>query len=357
MTQAEYAKLYRAARDSFQNITVREKRLLKKAYQEAAALAATAVRNAELSGFSQLTISSLNQLEKQLNAGFAIIGKATENSLPLMINQAYGRYVDIDAEYLGNAFEVAGAGSVLTETGYRNMAKAANLRLINASTRRLYADGYTFSERIWSKGRKVLTTKKIVDGVEVLRQRKLWIGMNGSYQDSIKQVINLGFAQGRDPFKIARDIEVYAATNKIGLMKRYGTLVRGTSAFAKRIPKNLDWRAVRLVRSELYASLQAASLEQVRINPASTGWVDWRLTPGAQHSCICPKLSEASPYRVENVPAYPHSNCLCSIIPKLVDQREFTSDLKAWLNDPGSRPDLEQWYQSMYVPANIGTAA
>ena len=75
MTQAEYAKLYRAARDSFQNITAREKRLLKKAYQDAAKLAADAVRNAELSGFSQLTTSSLNQLEKQLNAGFAIIGK------------------------------------------------------------------------------------------------------------------------------------------------------------------------------------------------------------------------------------------------------------------------------------------
>lgn len=340
MTEAEYKKRYRAARDSFQNITAKEKRLLKKAYKSAASLAADAVRNAELSGFSQLTVDSFNQLQRQLDIGFNIIGTATENSLPININQAYGRYVDIDAQYLGDAFAAAGAGDLLTEVGVRNMARAANLRLINATVTRIYSDGYTFSERIWSKGRKVVNN------------RKLWIGMNGSYQDSIKQVVSMGIAQGRDIFKIAKDIEVYAATNKIGLMKRYGRLVAGTSEFTKRIPKNIDWRAVRLVRSELYASLQAASLEQGRINPASNGLYDWRLTPGAQHSCICPELSEASPYREEDIPAYPHSNCLCSVIPHLVNQQEFTQSLKRWISDPQSEPSLNTWYNSMYLPAN-----
>ncbi len=340
MTEAEYKKLYRRARDSFQNITAKEKRLLKKVYKQAASLAADAVRNSELSGLSQLTVSSFNQLEKALNAGGTIIGKATEDSLPLMINQAYGRYVDIDADYLGDVFTAAVTGDVLTETGVRNMAKAANLRLINATVRRVYSDGYTFSERIWSKGRKVVN------------DRKLWIGINGSYQDSIKQVISTGFAQGRDVFKIAKDIQVYAADGKVRLMKRYGDLKAGTAEFTKRIPKNIDWRAVRLVRSELYSSLQAASLEQGRINPASNGLYDWRLTPGAQHSCICPDLSEASPYREEDIPDYPHSNCMCSVIPHLVNQKEFTQSLKNWLADPQSEPGLNQWYNSMYLPAN-----
>ncbi len=340
MTEAEYKKRYRAARDSFQNITAKEKRLLKKVYRDAASLAADAVRNAELSGFSQLTVDSFNHLERALHEGGAIIGTATQDSLPVMINQAYGRYVDIDAAYLGDAFAAAGAGDLLTEAGVRNMARAVNLRLVNATVRRIYSDGYNFSERIWSTGRKV------VNG------RKLWIGMNGAYQDSIKQVISLGLAQGRDIFKIAKDIEVYAKSNKIGLMKRYGRLVAGTSEFRKRIPKNIDWRAVRLVRSELYASLQAASIEQGRINPASNGWYDWRLTPGALHSCICPDLSEASPYRAEDIPDFPHSNCMCSVIPHLVNQQEFTQSLKRWIADPQSEPGLNTWYNSIYLPAN-----
>ena len=340
MDQKTYKKLYRQARDSFSTITLAEKKALKKIYIEAASLAAEVVKTSVLADLSPLTIALNQQLQSALEAGAASISASLEKNIPLSISEAYGRYLKVDASYLGDAFEAAGATGLLTEAGIYNMGVGVNYRLINATIHRMYSDGYTFSDRIWSTG---------------LNKASRFIGVNGAYQDSIKQIISMGIAQNRDVFDIAKDIQDYAAKGKDFVIKegRYGKLIPGTAQYKRRIPKNIDWRAVRLVRSELYASLQAASLEQGRMNPASSGWYDWKLTPGAQHRCVCPELAAASPYREDDVPAFPHANCLCYIIPTLIDQRDFVSNLKDWLADPSSQPGLEQWYRLQYLPGQV----
>ena len=296
MDQKTYKKLYRQARDSFSTITLAEKRRIKKVYIDAANLAAEAVKASVLADLSPITIALNQQLQASLEAGANMISASLEKNIPLSISEAYGRYLNVDAMYLDDAFKAARATGLLTQAGILNMGVAVNQRLVVATIHRMYADGYSFSDRIWGTG---------------LNKAGRFIGVNGSYQDSIKQIISMGIAQNRDTFDIAKDIQDYAAKGRDFVIKegRYGKLIPGTAQYKRRIPKNIDWRAVRLVRSELYASLQAASLEQGRLNPASSGWYDWKLTPGAQHRCVCPKLAADSPYREEAVPAFPHPNC------------------------------------------------
>ena len=142
MTQAEYKKLYSAARNSFKTITAKEKRIIKGVYIEAAKLAAEAVRSSVTVDLSPLTIGMNQQLQASLEQGANMISAALEKNIPLSISEAYGRYLKVDASYLGDAFEAAGATGVLTEAGIYNMGVVVNYRLINATIYRMYSDGY-----------------------------------------------------------------------------------------------------------------------------------------------------------------------------------------------------------------------
>ena len=146
--------------------------------------------------------------------------------------------------------------------------------------------------------------------------------------------------------------EVFERRRQPGLMKRYGELERGTKKFIRRIPKNIDWRAIRLARSELYASIQESSRIQGHENPAIKTYV-WNLTAGAVHECICPDLAANSPYRENEVPDYPHSNCLCYITYQIRSRNEFVTDLKNW-GDGLIIPYIDTWYHSVYLPFNRG---
>jgi hypothetical protein len=194
-------------------------------------------------------------------------------------------------------------------------------------TTRLWSDGYTFSERIWGTGD---------------------IGLKGDWLERMKMTVAAGIAQGRDPVKIAKDIQVYTADGKIALSQRWGGLARGTAEFAKRIPGRLDWRAQRLVRSELGASLQNASVMAGEANPGADGLYDWVLSIGRRHwDCECESLAEGGPYTAETIPTYPHSNCGCWTRPHLREMTGFLADLKSWAHG-GSVDYLDEWYQGDY---------
>ena len=83
---------------------------------------------------------------------------------------------------------------------------------------------------------------------------------------------------------------------------RYGRLTPGSREYARRVRQRPDYRALRLVRSEMYASIQSVGVSEAEYNPACLGLVDWILTSGAQHSCICPDLARSGPYELDRVP-------------------------------------------------------
>ena len=93
-------------------------------------------------------------------------------------------------------------------------------------------------------------------------------------------------------------------------MKRYGKLERGTAEYARRIPRSVDYRALRIVRSELYASLKEVGIENGKANPSALDKFDWVMQSGrADWDCDCPDLAAGSPYTAAQFPAQPHPNC------------------------------------------------
>lgn len=283
MTAQQYTDAYRRARATYPKLTRSAMKRLKTVYTEAADRVAEIIRHTEAANLSELTSGSWRQIEHQLQTEAEKLREAlrtqTQNTVESGIDIATG----IQQKYL---FDVVGiSGGKLTQAGITNMFSSVNRRLVSSMVNRVYTDGYTFSDRIWGAGEAM--------------------------QESIKSVLTEGIAMGRDPIAIADDLGAYVKSGRKGLATRYGKLTEGSDAWTRRIRKDIDYNALRIVRSELYQSVQDADALSARMNPGSTGEVDW--IRGDSETCnsdpSCQELADGSPYPADDVPDYPHPNC------------------------------------------------
>lgn len=284
MTSAEYERLYKQSQNVFGNITVDTIKKLKKVYEKSASEVASAVRAAELTGKSQITIQSLTIIENQLAKGANDIQLFLTTSTPEALTDAYDYIFKIDYNYIKDAYSKVDGILPVSLAEIASVQRVINNSLITSMVNRVWQDGYSFSDRVVAAGE--------------------------SYQNIIKEILSGGLAQGRDPVKIAKDITEYVKNGKGAIAGRWGDLLPGTRQYYNRIPRNVDWKALRIIRSELYSSLQQAGVEQGRLNPATTGWYDWILEPNERPiGDPCPDIALNSPYLETEIPVYPHSNC------------------------------------------------
>ena len=322
MTNEEFRTLTLAARDSLSNVTRGTMRGIRRAYKDAADSVADAVAAARLAGHAQITVESMVSIQRQLEAGADAIRDAVEAGTLGGVRISVEKIGSVHDRYISSVFNRAGV-TIVDRAVIAQIVSGVNERVIRSVVNRVWQDGYTFSRRVWRVG--------------------------SGFIDDIRNVISAGLAQGRDVLDIARDIQVYTADGRVALMERYGTLERGTREFSKRIPRRVDWRALRLARSELYASLMDANIEQGKMNPASTELWDWVRQGSIDHDCDCPDYARNSPYKLNDLPGYPHANCLCTAIVRLQNQDEFNERLQDWAAGKPD-PDLDQWYTDVYLP-------
>jgi hypothetical protein len=334
MTQAEFYRAQREAREQYLKIFRKVDREISQLYKSAADEVADKLRTLTLTGKGDsLTAGSLRSLESTLRKTGARIAGETEKIIIRSIDDGITATSGPSKKFLKDAIEISGIKKIKFDI-IDKMYSQINEDMINLTYTRIWDDGYTFSDKIWG-----------FPGTEI---QPYLPGLAQYWQDDVKNMITFGFAQGRDILQVAKDLSYYAVHGKPGLMKRYGQLVRGTKQFAKRFPKWIDWRAMRLARSELYISLQESAKFQGKFNPAVLEYI-WNLTAGAAHECICPDLAADSPYAELTIPDFPHPNCLCYITHKIMSRDEFVQDLVDWGQGIGV-PNLDNWYVNYYLP-------
>jgi len=320
MTRKEFYKAYSAARKKTLRLSVRGINELKKIYNKAGDMVAEVIADVKARQLSDITLEAQTAISRQLELGANLIrGKMSEN-LSSMMRKAAGYVTGVDAQYLKTIMPgIRGVTSIGIDAVYA----AVNERVVRSLVNRMFQDGYTLSDRIWRVG--------------------------SDYRDNISRVIGSGFAQGRDPVKIARDIKGYIKGGKTYLAKSYGPRLKaGTHAWYSRIRKDIDYRAIRLVRSELYMSLQEAGKESGRANPGALDLYNWVLNPHRQQwNCVCPENARNGPYTYNNIPPFAHPNDMCRIEPVLRERDNFLYDLQSWANfEPV--PYLDQWHSEFY---------
>ena len=335
MTQAEFYIAEKKARDEYRKIFRKVNREISELYIDAANEMAEKLKTLNLTGKGDsLTAVSIKKLESALRSTGARIAGMTENIIVDSINNSVTGTSGPHKSFLKDAINQADIQKIKYSI-IENIYTRLNEDLIGLTYTRVWTDGYTFSDRIW--------------GFPGDERQPYLPGLAKYWEINVKRIITMGLAQNRDILQIAKDLSVYAIKGKKGLMKRYGDLVRGTKQFSKRIPNWIDWRAMRLARSELYISLQEAAKLQGHCNPAILAYI-WNLTAGAIHECICPDLAANSPYTESDLPDYPHSQCLCFITHKIRGRDEFINDLIDWDKGVGV-PYLDNWFSNVYLPA------
>jgi hypothetical protein len=305
VTSAEYQQAYIRARKQWPNLTRQAMIELRRTYQAAGRLAAAAVRDSTRAGLSSITSAQYSQLQRQLMEGVNRINVALAAKAPAVVKTGFQTYAKIETRYLIDSVRRAGATQAIPPVLIRQFYVGLSNRVVEDVIRRVFSNGYSFSTRVWNAAM--------------------------DFNTQINQVVSTGLAMNRDVVSIARDINVYVREGKFSVMKRYGSLIRGQSDFTRRIRLKVDYRALRLVRSELGASLQNASVQMGELNPASTHIYDWVRVNTEEWNCVCPELEENSPYRTESVPGYPHSNCMCQVRPRLMNNNVFVADLQRWV--------------------------
>jgi hypothetical protein len=276
-------------------------------------------------GTGRLTQQLWTELEKDLQSAIKELDNGITKIAVSGVTETTKLYAEINTKYLYSAMQDAGVTRV-TKAGIEKLGALQSRTAVESMVNRVYQDGYTFSQRVWNA-----TT---------------------DYNKSIKEIVAKGMAEGRDPVKICRDIQGYTRDGKMALAKRWGHMKEGSAEWKKRIPKDIDWRALRLVRSEMQASIQDSNARSGEMNCGSTGQFKWLLGPGLTHCDDCLSYSTQI-FTKDTLPGYVHSNCGCNNQPVLRDRDEFIKDLKAWMNDDGSRDTgyIDTWHDKIYVPA------
>lgn len=337
MTQGEYRRAYRGLRASCGKKSLELKAKVRKAFAASISRAAKAVR-AHVRG------DSLGE-----SARDAIVTALGKDNLARSFREIVGTGIDfasssvakIDAAYLTSAVREAHAEKVLEPEAIERGIPRAATRI--AARRKNALDGDFV--RIDLPARV---------GVITNRQRyslseSIWKALD-RYQAQILAIVQGGISQTRDGADIAGDLESFLTGGPEAVLGRWGNLLPGTAEYVARLGSaGVDYRTMRLVRSEMYADLQETASWMTEVNPASMGEADWILQEGrVDWPCDCADLAAAGPYKADEIPEYPHPNCMCTVQTRLMDHDAFIQDLVDYAkgSDTAGASRIEKWAQT-----------
>ena len=149
--------------------------------------------------------------------------------------------------------------------------------------------------------------------------------MSDNNYDKIQEIISSGI--NTDCAEVAKALQQYVKEGAKTFAEKYPNMY---DRMGGRVPKNLNYEALRLARNELSEVYWQATIEGFKENPAVTA-VKWLLSnnrlPG--YHDICDTMAYANNhglgagiYPVDEAPEKPHICCLCSLAPVIAKDIE-----------------------------------
>lgn len=325
MNSEQYRSAYANARKQWPQLTNSTRKKIKASYTAAAKAIADIIREGELVN-GELSFETQRRVDQAILEGSQAIGDAMREHIPALLATAAAGYVAIETAFLSEAFR--DLTSRITKDGIEAMfSKTATATIRSALNSPLAADGMVF----WSRVPNI----------------------SKQFGDDVVNLVRAAINEGRDLGKIAADINKYVKDGKAGTIHRWGEVIEPDSArLLKRVPEQVDYRALRLVRSELGRGLQETAKANGPNNPGGSGWYDWVRINVIDWGCNCPSNAANSPYLLENIPPYDHPGDMCIIRQRMKDGNDFRRELEAWARgEPNA--DLDRWYAEKYLPGHV----
>ena len=153
---------------------------------------------------------------------------------------------------------------------------------------------------------------------------RIWDVSDNNY-DKIQEIISSGI--NTDCVKVAKALQQYVKEGSETFVKDYPNMYERMGG---RVPKNLNYEALRLARNELSEVYWQATIEGFKENPAVRA-VKWLLSnnrlPGYHDICDTMAYADdhglgAGIYPIDAAPEKPHICCLCSLAPVIAKDIE-----------------------------------
>ncbi|MGP1432618.1 MAG: polymorphic toxin type 50 domain-containing protein [Treponema sp.] len=166
--------------------------------------------------------------------------------------------------------------------------------------------------------------QRIFKHKEFVLSDRIWDISHNNY-DKIQEIISSGI--NTDCAEVARALQQYVKEGAKTFAENYPNMY---DRMGGRVPKNLNYEALRLARNELSEVYWQATIEGFKENPAVRA-VKWLLSNNrlAGYHDICDTMAYsnnhglgAGVYPVDEAPEKPHICCLCSLAPVIAKDIE-----------------------------------
>ena len=166
--------------------------------------------------------------------------------------------------------------------------------------------------------------QRIFKDKEFILSDRIWDLSDNNYE-KIKEIISSGI--NTDCVKVAKALQQYVKEGAQTFAKDYPNMYERMGG---RVPKNLNYEALRLARNELSEVYWQATIDGFKENPAVRA-VKWLLSNNrlAGYHDICDTLAYSNDhglgagiYPVDEAPEKPHVCCLCSLAPVIAKDIE-----------------------------------
>ena len=196
--------------------------------------------------------------------------------------------------------------------------------------------------------------ERIFKNKEFVLSDRIWDLSDNNYE-KIKEIISSGI--NTDCVKVAKALQQYVKEGSETFVKDYPNMYERMGG---RVPKNLNYEALRLARNELSEVYWQATIEGFKENPAVKA-VKWLLSnnrlPGYHDICDTMAYADdyglgAGIYPVDAAPEKPHICCLCTLAPVIAQDikrgdvantpPENWEEIKARLQNTSAFTNLEE---------------
>jgi len=333
MTETEYHDAYIQVRRTMMGRAMEAGRRIRREYVRIFAVVARAVRESRGRSFLEEQVRSAFPRRELYDFIMKTVLGAREQAVFLV--------ADINKKYILDALDEVPGHRLSREKiadMYEGHSKEA--KVVNSA----FPDGMVRND-IGNPTRPPREYVKFVDRKTHSLSKSIWDTVNHTEEAILNTVLG-GISQGRDIKTTAADIMAHGRFGPTVIPGRWGKLLPGTKEYKRRLGKaGVDYRVIRIRRSEQYRMMQEEAIREGQTNPACTGEYDWlRFNPADPFDCdICEDLALGSPYTIDTVLAYPHPNCMCIIRPRLKNHDKFIQEIRDHANgDPGGA-DIERW--------------
>lgn len=321
--EKEFYRQILEARSQFLTLRLKQDKEIRDVYLHSAERIAERIK--DLGDVQTLTRAHLEALERNLRDEADRIAEATTTAVRRGIESTVGITAEPMNQALVRALRASGVAMDYAKLQYGfGQVSTRAVEAIWAKTK----NGLTISDRIWN--------------------------VSGEHANTLRDIILDAVAQGRDAVKVARDITGYV---KDGARTFAGDYPNMMARMGHRIPKDTCYEALRLARTEMSMAALEGTYAAGKTNFSYKG-VQWMLSGSHPVPDICDDLASADLYGLGagcypegDEPPHPHPNCLCFVVPLVMDTDELIDRIERWHDDPQMDPELEKWYNEIYRSA------